>query len=366
MRWAHLPDVIIFLCIELAAPKVLPILALLERRCRAPTRERLAFFVPLMSIPFVIPPVIILGSFYEERFEIMHKLVTARSMSSFAIATAQGALPFLRSLRFDRVVSRGFRHTSKRWAELLSAALVHLPMLEELHIIENALCDECMELLASAIFDGACRALVDLSLSRNIIGCDGMAAFSAALSHREEWRLRRINLNCNLIGDEGLGAFAAVLKRLPALQELLLHSNHISDAGLCILSTSFWVPSGVPIVLDGHDPPPAYLEGASLTWLDLSANTVGDDGASSFAVKIGEGAAPRLQKLYLQNNQIGEAGLGALVSAFDTRAHVRSRPLMREVFLGGNNVTPDWMEENIYEVLASVGIDSEWTHHLSF
>ena len=98
MRWAHLPDAIICLCIELAAPKVLPILALLERRCRAPTRERLAFFVPLMSIPFVIPPVIILGSFYEERFEIMHKLVTARSMSSFAIATAQGALPFLRSL----------------------------------------------------------------------------------------------------------------------------------------------------------------------------------------------------------------------------------------------------------------------------
>ena len=351
MQWAHLPDVIIVLCVDLVLPLVLPMLALVERRCRAPSQARLRIFLKLIAPPFVISPRILLGYHFEERYTLVNYVVNVTSMDQFARATRVGALPFLKSLRLDRVVWRTVR--PKSWAVNLSAALLHLPLLEQLQLNDNLMCDDCIESLASAIVDGACRALVDLSLCKNSIGCRGITAFMTALLHRGRGcNLRRIHAASNLIADEGFGAIAGLLDRLPRLQELRLEYNHIGNAGLCSLSTMLWVPSGV------QDFVPSYLAGTSLTWLDLSANNVGDNGARAFAVKIGEGAVPRLQQLHLHNNQIGESGLCALMSSLDTRASAfqaifargNFTPFcrLREVYLGGNNVSPDWMEENIY------------------
>ncbi len=58
---------------------------------------------------------------------------------------------------------------------------------------------------------------------------------------------------------------------------------------------------------------------ASLTVLGLAGNKFGDVGMKSFSEAIGKGSLPNLQKLWLKNNKIGDAGIIAFAGAIGTR-----------------------------------------------
>ena len=59
---------------------------------------------------------------------------------------------------------------------------------------------------------------------------------------------------------------------------------------------------------------------------------MGDETATALAALLEAGAMPKLKKLYLHGNQIGEAGMAALASAVRGGA----LPSCEEIGLGGN------------------------------
>ena len=89
--WAWLPDVVVELLAELAPPVALPTLALLERRCRAPTSARLAILARLRAPPFSVGGRLILGREGSELRRINLSIGGAR-LTTFASALGSGAL----------------------------------------------------------------------------------------------------------------------------------------------------------------------------------------------------------------------------------------------------------------------------------
>ena len=71
-----------------------------------------------------------------------------------------------------------------------------------------------------------------------------------------------------------------------------------------------------------------------LEHLFLDENQIGDSGMQSFAAAVGSGALPQLKEFLLDNNQIGDAGVQALSAALVSGAG--ALPRLEILFLNRN------------------------------
>ena len=120
--------------------------------------------------------------------------------------------------------------------------------------------------IAKAVFTAASRRKGPLAL--NLLGCNvnNSAAIRLATTLATS-DIKILNLTFNHIGDVGTKAIARALTATPALTELGLGSNLITDHGAAFLATA---------LEDEH---------SCLTFLNLSGNMIGDRGAASLGVR---------------------------------------------------------------------------------
>jgi hypothetical protein len=121
--------------------------------------------------------------------------------------------------------------------------------------------------IAKAVFSAASRKG---PLTLNLLGCNvnNSAAIRLATTLATS-DIRVLNLTFNHIGDVGAKAIARALKATPALAELGLGSNLITDHGAIDLATTL------------------KDERSCLTFLNLSGNMIGDRGATALGVSWG-------------------------------------------------------------------------------
>ena len=155
-----------------------------------------------------------------------------------------------------------------------------LPALERLVLYESSPGPEGMERLFEKLGTGALPALTSLNLDGLPLGDAGASALAAALGRGALPRLQNLTLWNAGIGDAGLVALAPALRRLSALERLVLQNNPLGDEGLAALVAP--------------PPPPAGAPSPTTT-----------------------GVLAKLKELYLRNTQITDSGCAALFAAFD-------------------------------------------------
>ena len=119
--------------------------------------------------------------------------------------------------------------------ELLGTLGSVLPALERLDLFEPAACHDGVQRLAEGLGAGALPAVIVFNLGNMHMGDAGASALAAVLGRGALPRLKLLELSDAAIGDAGLVALAPALRRLPALQALLLDGNLFGDEGLAAL-----------------------------------------------------------------------------------------------------------------------------------
>jgi len=197
--------------------------------------------------------------------------------------------------------------------------------------------------------------LVDLNLSRNLLGDNEIKVLLPNLSHTltslnlgkneisdessdvlasflgQSRALRTLNLGNNLIGDKSIESIVAVLTRHSCLTSLELHNNEIGDPGAIALAS--FVSSS-----------------RTLTSLDIRRNEIGPDGAKTLAAAVMQSQS--LVFLDLSHNIAGDVGIMAFVQT------MRHTTLVR-LNLGGNRMSNlgRWELENAYQDQHSTRVD---------
>ena len=159
-------------------------------------------------------------------------------------------------------------------------------------------CFDGVQGLAMGLGAGALPALTELALTELHVGHAGASALGAALGRGALPRLTRLFLGGTAITDAGLVALAPGLRRLPALDHLVLWGNPFGDEGLAALVAP-------PPAAGATSPPKGGL--AKLKTLDLSDTKVADAGCNALASALGRGSLPALNKLNLQNLRVSAA-----------------------------------------------------------
>eukprot|EP00964_Phaeocystis_antarctica_P011773 scaffold6503_cov60-Phaeocystis_antarctica.AAC.3 len=154
-------------------------------------------------------------------------------------------------------------------------------------------CFDGVQGLAIGLGAGALPALTELALTELHVGHAGASALGAALGRGALPRLTRLFLGGTAITDAGLVALAPALRRLPALDHLVLWGNPFGDEGLAAL-----VAPPPPLPAGALSPPTGVL--TKLKTLDLSDTKVADAGCNALAAALGRGSLPALHKLNLQ------------------------------------------------------------------
>ena len=131
--------------------------------------------------------------------------------------------------------------------------------------------------------------------------------------------LTLLSMNQCRLGEEGAFFIAVGLAKNKKLRTLILSGNNIKDAGLNAFSDNL------------------ARSGYSLAHLDLSNNTISDDGATRFARSLTSNRS--LQSLNFKGNQIGRDGGMAL------RESVGQHPYLLKLYLESNAVQVRDIEE---------------------
>ena len=118
-----------------------------------------------------------------------------------------------------------------------------------------------------------------------------------------------LGINTTYVGDAGASALAAALGRgaLPRLKQLVLTDTAISDAGMVVLA-------------------PALRRLPALEFLVLVGNPFGDEGLTALvapppptgALSTPTGVLRKLKHLILRRTQVANAGCAALAAAFES------------------------------------------------
>jgi hypothetical protein len=178
-----------------------------------------------------------------------------------------------------------FRDPTLDELKLLGTLGSVLPALQELRLYDSAGPDG-VQRLAEKLGAGALPAVTCLSLNRMHVGDAGASALAAALGRGALPRLMRLRMWNAAIGDAGLVALAPALQRLPALKWLDLERNPFGDEGLAALVAPPPPPAGAPPTTTGVLP--------KLEVLFLNNTQVGDAGCAALASALGSGALPAL------------------------------------------------------------------------
>ena len=226
-----------------------------------------------------------------------------------------------------------------------------LPSLAELNLDSNLIRADGARALCERIKAGATPALQVLFLSDNQIGTDGLIELAHAAGAGGLRRLRVLRLTGNRIGDPALPALVANCDALPALEELWLQRNEISDNGLrvleprlrgslgalhsfgigdsvtdgglhlllsCVVGGAFGMLTELRLNVNSIGDPGMEALGCGgwklpyVRYLSFSHNRIGDAGTAALAAALGAGALPALQRLWLDSNSIADRGFAAL------------------------------------------------------
>jgi len=159
-----------------------------------------------------------------------------------------------------------------------------------------------------------------------------------ALQLMEPENLKSIHLTNNNIGDEGAMALAAAVASVPHLETLFLAGNHIGDAGLAAIADRCASTPLSQLVLSENaalgdegaialaravtsDPSSSF---ASLQWLYLDSSAISDKGVDALAKALVTGMK-RLERLALQNCKLTNKGLASLAAAIEQGALPRGQ-----------------------------------------
>jgi len=142
--------------------------------------------------------------------------------------------------------------------------------LHELHLSDNDFDDAGVQALCEGLGRGAAPSLQFLGLSDNTFGPAGAESLAAALGRGAFPQIESLNLYRNPISNQGVAALAAPLRKLPALNQLL-----------------------------------------------LSGCEIGDEGVASLVDNLGKDDFKALEKLWLDHNKITDAGVAKLLAALD-------------------------------------------------
>ena len=192
-----------------------------------------------------------------------------------------------------------------------------LPALERLGLLESSAGPNGVQRLAEGLGAGALPAVTMFAMNGLHVGDAGASALAAALGRGALPRLKRLGLaNATAIGDAGLVALAPALRRLPALEQLILAGSPFGDEGITALVA--------PRPPAGALPPTAGL--TKLKVLNLSCTQVTDAGCAALAAALDRGALPALKKLELDRVP-ASAAAKAIVQAALTKSQATASVL---------------------------------------
>ena len=175
-----------------------------------------------------------------------------------------------------------------------------LPALEDLMLGEysGSADPDGMQRLAEGLVAGALPAVRRLAIYGMRVGDAGASALAAALDRGALPRLKRLQLHEAAIGDAALAALAPALRRRPALEDLILCDNPLSDEGLAALVA----------------PPPAGgLK--KLERLDLRSTQITDAGCATLIAALSSGALPALGDIALDGIPASDEAMAAVYEA---------------------------------------------------
>ena len=192
-----------------------------------------------------------------------------------------------------------------------------LPALEKLRLVEYP--DTADPVGAQRLFEGlgagALPAVTHFTLFSMHVGEAGASALAAALGRGALPRLKTLYLSSTTIGDAGLMALAPALRRLPALEHLILACNPFGDEGLAALVAPP-PPAGAP--------PPTTGGLTKLKLLSLNDTQVTDTGCAALTSALDSGALPALKNLFLFGIPASAAAKAALRKAARSKGAVVS------------------------------------------
>jgi len=198
-----------------------------------------------------------------------------------------------------------------------------------------------------------------LNLSDNALGEKGIRAFAASFQHQHALEsiafqnigcsvhgcaavdellqctrsLKRLHLLNNMSGDEGATRIANVLSRCPAMEDFKMASSRVGGAGGIALAIALAVGGTNLLSLDIHDNPMTseiaeelghlLHKHPKIKRLNLNDTCLGDDGVATVAAALANGAAPVLEELEMELNEITLAGAEPLAAALAEKTGLR-------------------------------------------
>ena len=216
------------------------------------------------------------------------------------------------------------------WALATATAFGALPVLTKLYADNNACGDAGFRELA--------RQMGSTSMTSSGNGDD--LTFARTPRFTFGGSLTLLDMGRNEIGDEGMAAFAEAVRRggVRELKTLYLHSNRIGNAGAisfaaALSSSSSSSSSSSTTTLDGGK------EGGGGD-KDGDGDDNGDGGGDSDGDRDGRGVLvevlPKLEKLWLNRNQIGNKGVEAVRGALVRGALKKLKQITFEMNPGSN------------------------------
>ena len=215
-----------------------------------------------------------------------------------------------KELREAKVVEWHHKSLSSDDLPLLGTLGSVLPALERLQLLKPAAGPDGVQRLAEKLGAGALPALTFLDLHSTHVGDAGASALAAALGRGALPRLKFLYLYSTAIGDAGLVALAPALRRLPALEYLVIGGNLFGDEGLAALVAPPPPPADAP--------PPTTGVLTKLRRLYLWDTEITDAGCAALNAAFDRGALPALEDVSLYGVPASAAATAAVMARFRT------------------------------------------------
>ena len=166
---------------------------------------------------------------------------------------------------------------------------------------EIGLIADDMAMLALILRTNALPELRSLCLHNNGFGDAGMLALCEGMGRGAHPSLNTLVIGSNVVGLAGAEAVAAVLSRgmLPRLEILCLSVSPFGNEGMAALS-------------------PALRSLPRLKYLGLANCDIGDEGVASLVADLDKDDFKALEKLWLKDNKITDAGVTQLVAVINS------------------------------------------------
>ena len=205
-------------------------------------------------------------------------------------------------------------------------------LLRKLDLSENYLTSASAQTLATVLEPSISLEILDLSSSP--WSDAGILCLSSALRRSGIRQLRRLGLRRCRMGDVGAEALALLLSetKAPALEDLGLEVNQISNGGLSSVAGALLLPAVAP-----------RLRALCLGNL-RGGNEIGDRGVIALAQAVKGMGFTALEKLWLAYNQIGDTGSAALAAALNNAANA---PRLSLLSLSANRLSDKAVHEQV-------------------